>query len=194
MFKNVFFLLILVFFFTACGEDKNTADANLGQVYTRAQLEEMKNAQSKAFKKIKYIFKNNAHIKSDGKLVMVIFTIPNCIYCDELYEQMAKDKKLLELLKDDFSSYHILFSLDAKHRFFDEKNAIKALDLANRFEINATPTLVFFDQKGRELLIYAGMISAKRLKGTLEFLQQNSKLSEEEIAKKLKQYYLKKQI
>lgn len=190
MLKNIFYFFMIALFLSSCSKSEENADyVSLGSAYSREELIKMREEESKSFKKIKHIFKDNSYIKGDGKISVVIFSINNCEFCDELYEKMYENKKLLETLEDDFSSYHVLFSLEGKHKFFNEKKSFTSLELAEHFDINATPTLLFFDENGRELLAYEGYISPKRLLATLSFIKENSKLSEEEIATKITDYY-----
>lgn len=195
MLKNIFCLCLIIFSLAACSKKEESKDAiSLGSTYSRQKLDEMRQTQNKAYEEIKHIFKNNSHIKSDGKLVAIIFSIPNCVYCDELYEEIAKSKEVQEKLEDEFDSYHVLFSLEKKVLFFNDKTPVKTLSLAERFEINATPTFVFLDQNGKEIFAYAGFIGTKRLLATLDFLKANSKLSEAEIGQKIQAYYRAKKV
>ena len=69
-------------------------------------------------------------------------------------------------------------------------------ELAKEFNIDATPTLVFFTPNHKTLLIYPGFMSAKRLALTMEILKEkeNHELNKDELFKKLFLAYKEKNV
>ncbi|AJD01769.1 SoxW family protein [Campylobacter lari] len=194
MFKTIFLFSILSIFFIACSNEEKI-DSNLisnGTQYTKENSQKANDLDKKSYEEIAHLFKDNTNIKSNNKNILIIFSANHCLYCDKLKEEIKNNKKLQELIKDEYSSYYINISYKKIHTFYkNHKSDLSTNELSNIYNIVATPTIIILNEKYQTLFNYPGFISAKRLSATMEFLNQkeNQDLDEQTIGQKLIHYY-----
>ncbi|HBD9039789.1 thioredoxin family protein [Campylobacter jejuni] len=181
--------------FCACNDEK--IDENIlskGTKTTEQYKQDANNLDLNSYKEIAEFFKDNQNIVFSDKPVLIIFSANNCVYCDKLKHEIQNDKEVQNILKNTYNSYYINTSYHKIHNYDNKKTSTE--ELSREFNIDATPTLVFFTPKHKTLLIYPGFMSAKRLALTMEILkdEKNQKLNEDELFKTLFLAYKEKNV
>ncbi|MFQ6343046.1 SoxW family protein [Campylobacter sp. VTCC 70190] len=184
-----------VLLFCACNDEK--IDANIlskGTQTTEKYKQDSSSLDLNSYKEIAEFFKDNQNIVFSKKPVLIVFSANNCIYCDKLKREIQNDKKIHNILKNEYNSYYINTSYHKIHNYNNKK--ISTEELSKEFNIDATPTLVFFTPEHKTLLIYPGFMSAKRLVLTMEILkdEKNQALGQDELFKKLFLAYKEKNV
>ncbi len=143
------------------------------------------------------IFKDTFSLTPNGKYMIVIFETDKCPYCAKMNLDIHNDKKLHNMLKNDFSVY----SLDAmKNRMHKIKHEGKPMDVDTKtlidiYSVNSTPTLIFTDKQGKMIFMVPGYMPAKQFKVTLDFVKSGLWLGKDrkngEVYKALKEFYEK---
>ncbi|MCR2060599.1 SoxW family protein [Campylobacter helveticus] len=194
MFKKLT-LGFVALLFCACNDEKiDEAILSKGTQTTEKHKQDANNLDLNSYKEIAEFFKNNQNIVFSNKPVLIIFSANNCTYCDKLKHEIQNDKEVQNILKNTYNSYYINTSYHKIHNYDDKKTSTE--ELAKEFNIDATPTLVFFTPNHKTLLIYPGFMSAKRLALTMEILKEkeNHELNKDELFKKLFLAYKEKNV
>ena len=143
------------------------ARANLAQASGSNKLNE-----HKQFSRGPYSLARNK-IAAKTKLV-VSFEKPKCHACDVLHSEVLHDKAVVDLLKKleavqvDISKNSPVITPDGKH--------LKVPAWIKALEIDYTPNMVFFDEKGKEIMRMDSTSSVRRASGVLEYVLSNDYL------------------
>ncbi|AJC84697.1 SoxW family protein [Campylobacter peloridis] len=192
MFYKIIIISLIALFISACDEKVDTNLISSGAKFTKEYAQQTNDIDKKSYQEIAHLFKDNTQIQSKEKNILIIFSANHCVYCDKLKEEILNDKKLQNLIKDDYNSYYINISYKKIHTFNKNHTSdLSTAELSSLYNIVATPTIVILNKNSQTLFNYPGFISAKRLKATMEFLNKDDikNLSEEIIAKKLLHFY-----
>ncbi|TKX31206.1 SoxW family protein [Campylobacter aviculae] len=184
MLKKIILILSVLFF--GCNDNKIDEDIiSKGTQTSKENINISDNLDVNSYKDIAIFFKNNQEIIFSKKPTLIIFSANNCIYCEGLKNEIKNNEEIQKILKNQYNSYYINISYHKIHNYQGEK--ISTEELLKNFNIDSTPTLVFFNSTGKTLLIYPGFMNSKRLILTMNILSdiQNQNLTEDELFKKL---------
>lgn len=81
-------------------------------------------------------------------LTLIDFGSHGCVPCDNL-------QPVLKALREKYDNIDVLF--------YDIRNTTEGAQMANRYKISATPTLIFFDTSGKELKRILGFHSQETI-------------------------------
>ncbi|TBR80849.1 thioredoxin [Campylobacter novaezeelandiae] len=184
MIKKILCGLFILFLYACNDEQINKNILSNNSALSKEQLEHSNSLDINSYKEIAIFFKDNQNIIFDDKKpTFIIFSSNNCKYCNKLREEIKEDKKLQDKLRKDYNSYYINISYQKIHNINKQKQTTQ--DLIQNYDIQSTPTLIFFNSSGKMLLNYPGLMGAKRLALTMDILKENQNLTEDELLKKL---------
>lgn len=145
--------------------------------------------------KINTPFLDNKTIAANGKPMVVIFGSKTCTYCDALKNDIKESQKLEEVLAKEFSSYYVTMDTLSEHDLVHEKQTMKTTNkmLAEIYGINATPSLIFYDDTGLSLFRVPGYMPKEQFLVTLEFVTsrawEGAEKNSAAMYEKLKTFY-----
>ena len=133
--------------------------------------------------------------------MIIIFDSPNCKYCKMLQEDIKNSEELKKRLANDYSSYNLdstknmIHSLEHEGEFMQ----VDTNTLVSIYGVNATPTIILTDKKGKSAIIVPGYMPEKQFLVTLDFLDDEKLWKDKdrkngEIYQALKEYYILKGI
>lgn len=119
------------------------------------------------------VFLDNATIQPNGKPMLVVFGAKECTYCEVLKKDIKETPELESALTKEFSTYYIGMDTLSEHNLVHETQTMKTTNkmLGEIYGITATPTLVFYDEKGQSIFRVPGYMPKKQFLVTLEFIK-----------------------
>ncbi len=142
-------------------------------------------------------FLDNTTIAPNGKPMVVVFGSKECSYCDLLKKDIKETAALESSLEKEFSTYYVSMDTLSEHNLVHETQTMKASNklLAEIYGINATPTLMFYDEKGQSIFRVPGYMPKEQFLVTLSFVKEKAwgeaERNSAEVYGKLKEYYAK---
>jgi thioredoxin-related protein len=106
---------------------------------------------------------------AEGKQLMVYFGQDGCPYCKKLHDDNFHQAEIVSLLKEKFDSVAVNMFGDLDAVWIDGEEYIEKT-LARRLNIQFTPTLLFLDDEGNEVLRIAGYQSPPRFLSALHYV------------------------
>ncbi len=100
---------------------------------------------------------------------MIVFSLPNCLYCQHFSQETLRDTEISHNLQNNFAAIHIDLSKDAKMVSPDGREmTIKQFGKLERaFSI---PAVYFYGAKGKRLSRTMGFQSIERFVHVLDFV------------------------
>ena len=196
MMKQVYFLMgvILTCLLSACQEKIDENIVSSGTKNTQEQLLAMENIDRNSYVEVADVFKETSKITSNHLPFLLVFSANGCAYCDRLKTLIKENSDIKEFLIANYAPYYINLSYTKTHEISFINQTLSTADLAQKYHIKPTPTLVFLSEEGKELFIYPGFMPKNRFLATLKFLS-NPTLAEKDsqtIAKELQLYFQEK--
>ena len=109
-----------------------------------------------------------AEAAEDGRRVMIYFGQDGCPYCGKLHEDSFKDGETVLMLTTHFDSVAVNIFGDVETVWTDG-NSLSEKDLSAHLGIQFTPSLLFLDEEGKEIVRIAGYQPPKRLRAVLDY-------------------------
>jgi len=106
-----------------------------------------------------------------GKRVMIFFHQEGCPYCNALVERNLAQKDIQTLMKSKFDVIAINMWGDREVTYINGKQYTEKA-LAAALRVQFTPTLLFYDEKGKVVLRLNGYRSPDRFKVELDYVAQ----------------------
>jgi len=106
-----------------------------------------------------------------GKRVMIFFHQEGCPYCNALVERNLAQKNIQQLMKSKFDVIAINMWGDRELTYINGKQYSEK-SLAAALRVQFTPTLLFFDEKGKVILRLNGYRAPDRFKVELDYVAQ----------------------
>lgn len=186
--------ILLAFSFNACQEKVGDEIVSSGTNNTKEQLEAMKNIDRNSYAEVSDVFKETSEITSDNLPFFLVFSANGCVYCDRLKNLIKENPEIKNFLKSNYAPYYINISYTKTHKIGFLNQELSTADLAQKYAIKPTPTLVFLSPSGKELFIYPGFMPKNRFLTTLEFLTNPTLEAKEpqNIAQELQDYWKQK--
>jgi thioredoxin-related protein len=147
-----------------------------------------------------YPFLDNFNLDSHGQFTVFIFGSKNCPYCEKLKEDISEDEELAFKLGQEFSTYYISMDGLTEHTLMHEKESMQTSNrvLADIYQVQATPTLIFLDKQVKSIFAVPGYMPRDQFKVTLDFITNEKWISAERGSKEMydtiKAYYEEKGI
>lgn len=168
-----YILLICVAVFGIYGCD-NAADMSVitsGANYTKEQYSAMENVDENSYAEVADVFLKTNTINGEGLPYLFVFASNGCVYCDRLKHLIRDDVNLKGFLQTNYAPYYINLSYSKTHNVEFLNTSITTEDLARKYAIRPTPTLVFLSQSGKELFVYPGFMPEEQFRKALEFFK-----------------------
>lgn len=105
--------------------------------------------------------------KYENKSAIVIFSDPDCVYCQKLKSETLMDKTVQQLLANNFIIGEI-YSTDEKADFNGKIYSYR--ELFSGFGIRGTPTLVFFQSDGKPITFLPGYVDPSDFQTILRYI------------------------
>jgi len=106
---------------------------------------------------------------ASGKRIMLLFHQDGCPYCNALVERNLAQKDIEQKVRKNFEVVSINMWGDRELTYFDGKQYIEKT-LAETLRVQFTPTLLFFDEKGKLVLRLNGYRAPHRFSVDLDFV------------------------
>ncbi|MEW5892324.1 MAG: thioredoxin fold domain-containing protein [Pseudomonadota bacterium] len=108
-----------------------------------------------------------------GRLLMVVYEQEGCPYCAQLHQVHFQDRAIVERIRQGFDVIQLdLWGGREVTTFSGESMSEKAF--ARQSRVQFSPTLVFYDAKGREIHRMTGLHKPDRFKAELDYLMSRS--------------------
>ncbi len=186
--------ILLALGLSACQEEINHKIVSSGTNNTKEQLLAMENIDINSYAEVSDVFLETSRIASENLPFLLVFSANGCVYCDRLKTLIKDNTDIKEFLKANYTPYYINISYSKTHQVSFLNQNLSTADLAQKYNIKPTPTLVFLSRNGKELFIYPGFMPKNRFLATLEFLR-NPTLENKDpktIAQELQVYFQQK--
>ena len=141
------------------------------------------------------IFKDGAQIAPEGKPMLLVFGQPADPYTQKLQADVVDHPELAKAIQEDVTPIYIDALAQKRHKFMHNGEAMEVdtKTLVGIYHIDATPTLIFTDEKGQSIFIVPGYMPPKQFEVTLQFVKEGAWKGKDrkngEVYKALKAYY-----
>ncbi len=141
------------------------------------------------------VFRDGAKIDPAGKPMLLVFGQSADPYTRKLQDDVGGDPELAEAIRQDVTPIYIDAMAQKRHKFMHNGEAmdVDTKTLVGIYHIDATPTLIFTDEKGVSIFIVPGYMPPKQFKVTLQFVKEGAWKGKDrkngEVYKALKAYY-----
>ena len=141
------------------------------------------------------VFHDAASIDPQGKPMLLVFGQPGDPYTQKLQKDVADNEALAKAIREDVTPIYIDARAQKRHKFMHNGEAmdVDTKTLVSIYHIDATPTLIFTDEKGISIFIVPGYMPPKQFEVTLQFVKEGAWKGKDrkdgEVYKALKAYY-----
>ncbi|WP_457607772.1 thioredoxin family protein [Nitratifractor sp.] len=141
------------------------------------------------------VFKDGANIDPEGKPMLLVFGQSADPYTQKFQRDVAENAKLAEEIRKDVTPIYIDARAQQRHKFMHNGEAMEVdtRTLISIYHIDATPTLIFTDEKGQSIFIVPGYMPPKQFEVTLQFVKEGGwkgkDRKNDEVYEALKAYY-----
>lgn len=154
---------VLVFFSLA---PVIAADAPQGHL-TGGQIYELPGWFKKSFL---VLTEDTQEAKEQGRHLMLFMHLAECPYCARLLDENFRSGDTRDFAEKHFDAIGLDISGSSTVEWFDGQS-YSEMELANRLKVAATPTLLFFDEKGKTVLRLNGYRKPPAMRQALEYVQ-----------------------
>ncbi len=106
----------------------------------------------------------------ENKRIIIFVHQKDCPYCNKFISHNLRDKKTKEKLQKHFSIIDINMFGDKEINYLDGKTYSEK-SFAKKYQIQFTPTLIFFNEKSEEILRLNGYIPLKKFNLALDYIK-----------------------
>lgn len=127
-------------------------------------------------------------LASENKRLILFLHQDNCPYCHLFISKNLSDKKTKEKLNKYFGITDINMFGDKEITDFNEEEYSEK-EFAKKYKVQFTPTIIFFDEQGKQLLRLNGYINTKKFNLALDYIkdrEENTLTYKEYLAKDTK--------
>ena len=146
------------------------------------------------------VFKDSAKIGPEGRYLLLVFGINTDPYTDQLKKDIKNNSELSKRIKNNFSSFYLKAHENLRHKLFHEGEYmdVDTKTMISIYGVDATPTLIFSDLKGKAVIVVPGYMPAKQFLATLDFIESKKWEGKDrkngEVYQALKDFYIEKGI
>ena len=187
--RNFLIVLLAIFGLYGCQDNVDANAITGGTSYTKAQYQAMDNVDLHSYAEVADVFLETHSIQSNGKPYFLVFSANGCVYCDRLKNLIRDNADVKAFLKDNYAPYYINISYSKTHKVEFMDKSITTMDLAQKYGIKPTPTLIFLSSNGKELFSYPGFMPKDKFMRALEFFKDST--LEQKDAQTIKQEFQK---
>lgn len=131
------------------------------------------------------IFSENRNFarNKNSKAMAIFFESPNCKECEVLHNKLLKNDFTLELLSK--LELNRVNMNSEKSVVTPQKIISKIKDWSNDLKINHTPTIIFFDEKGNEIIRIESLIKTFHFQSIIDYVGSGAYKEEKEFQRYL---------
>ncbi|MBF0186894.1 MAG: thioredoxin fold domain-containing protein [Magnetococcales bacterium] len=109
--------------------------------------------------------------EADGKLLMLFFEQEGCPYCKQLHEETLSDQGVRDYIQNNF--FAILIDIyGAREAANFQGRSMREKALARSMGVHFTPTIIYYDGKGKELFRITGFWQPFHLIASMEYVRK----------------------
>ena len=172
--RNFLIVLLAIFGLYGCQDNVDANAITGGTSYTKEQYQAMENVDLHSYAEVADVFLETHSIQSNGKPYFLVFSANGCVYCDRLKNLIRDNADIKAFLKDNYAPYYINASYSKKHAVEFMGESVTTADLAQKYSIKPTPTLIFLSHNGKELFSYPGFMPKEKFMRALEFFKDST--------------------
>lgn len=120
---------------------------------------------------------------SDAKKMAIFFESDNCNKCETLHEKLLKDKETRTLLKQ-IDNFQVDMN-SSKSIVTPQRVITKVKDWTNALNITHTPTVIFFDEKGEEIIRVESLFKNFHFQTIVDYVVSDAYKEEKEFQRYL---------
>lgn len=130
-----------------------------------------------------FISSNNFVRNNNSKAMAILFESKNCQECDVIYDKYLKNEETINLLKN-IDLYKV--DMDStKSIVTPQKMILKISSWANELKITHNPTIIFFDNNGKEIIRIESSFKSFHFQSIIDYVSSKAYLEEKEFQRYL---------
>jgi len=172
-------LVASAFLLSGCTESKSKADVVEEKPKTEVKAE-VKNEEPKVLYTkndgvVNETFKDIARIGPEGKFMLIVFGTNTDPYSDRLKADIKNSPKLTNMLKQNLNSYYIKAHENKRMKLYHKGDYmdVDTKTMISIYGVDATPTLIFADKKGKAVIVVPGYMPTQQFIETIRFMESN---------------------
>jgi len=142
------------------------------------------------------IFSDGAQIApKGGKPLLLVFGQPADPYTQKLQTDVTENGDLAKAITDTMTPVYINAAAEKRHKFLHNGDLmdVDTKTLVSIYHLDATPTLIFMDDKSQSIFMVPGYMPPKQFEVTLQFVKEGAWKGKDrkngDVYKALKLYY-----
>ncbi len=142
------------------------------------------------------VFSDGAQIApKDGKPLLLVFGQPADPYTQKLQTDVTEDSELAKAITDTMTPVYINAAAEKRHKFLHNGDLmdVDTKTLVSIYHLDATPTLIFMDDKSQSIFMVPGYMPPKQFEVTLQFVKEGAWKGKDrkngDVYQALKSYY-----
>ena len=142
------------------------------------------------------VFSDGAQIApKDGKPLLLVFGQPADPYTQKLQTDVTENSGLAKAITDTMTPVYINAAAEKRHKFLHngEMMDVDTKTLVSIYHLDATPTLIFMDDKSQSIFMVPGYMPPKQFEVTLQFVKEGAWKGKDrkngDVYQALKSYY-----
>ncbi len=142
------------------------------------------------------VFGDGAQIApQNGKPMLLVFGQPADAYTQKLQTDITDNPELAKTIQELTTPIYINAAAEKRHKFMHNGDMMEVdtKTLVSIYQLTATPTLIFTDEKGQSIFVVPGYMPPKQFEVTLQFLKEGAWKGKDrkngEVYEALKSYY-----
>jgi len=142
------------------------------------------------------VFKDGAQIApKSGKPMLLVFGQPADAYTQKLQADITDNPSLAKMIQDTVTPIYINAAAEKRHKFLHngEMMEVDTKTLVSIYQLTATPTIIFTDEKSQSVFVVPGYMPPKQFEVTLQFFKEGAWKGKDrkngEVYQALKAYY-----
>jgi len=161
-----------------------------------AQTQAPKAAPVAVLSKFYEIFSDGAQIApKDNKPLLLVFGQPADPYTQKLQADVTDNGSLARAITETMTPVYINAAAEKRHKFLHngEMMDVDTKTLVSIYHLDATPTIIFMDDKSQSIFMVPGYMPPKQFEVTLQFVKEGVWKGKDrkngDVYKALKSYY-----
>lgn len=172
-------LVASTFLLSGCSESQSKAEVvkekPKTEVQAQAKQEEPKVVYTKHENVVNDVFKDIARIGPEGKFMLIVFGTNTDPYSDRLKADIKNSSELTSMLKEKMNSYYVKAHENKRMKLYHEGDYmdVDTKTMISIYGVDATPTLIFADKKGKAVIVVPGYMPTAQFIETIKFMESN---------------------
>ena len=171
-------LVASTFLLSGCSESQSKAEVVKEKPKTEVKAEvkeEPKVVYTKHDNVVSDVFKDIASIGPKGKFMLIVFGTNTDPYSDRLKADIKNSNELTSMLKEKMNSYYIKAHENKRMKLYHEGDYmdVDTKTMISIYGVDATPTLIFADKKGKAVIVVPGYMPTAQFIETIKFMESN---------------------